>query len=74
MKKNVNMKKKKLPYLVHTLLLFPVFILVFFFFFYSLTLLRYLSKFKIILYLILGMGEAPQFIHYLKQAISATLL
>lgn len=73
MKKNVDMKKKITIFSAHPSLI-SSFHIVFFFFFYSLTLLRYLSKFKIILYLILGMGEAPQFIHYLKQAISATLL
>lgn len=74
MKKNVNMKKKITIFSAHPSLISSFHIGFFFFFFYSLTLLRYLSKFKIILYLILGMGEAPQFIHYLKQAISATLL
>lgn len=73
MKKNVDMKKKITIFSAHPSLI-SSFHIGFFFFFYSLTLLRYLSKFKIILYLILGMGEAPQFIHYLKQAISATLL
>lgn len=73
MKKNVNMKKKITIFSAHPSLI-SSFHIGFFFIFYSLTLLRYLSKFKIILYLILGMGEAPQFIHYLKQAISATLL
>lgn len=72
MKKNVNMKKKITIFSAHPSLISSFHIG--FFLFYSLTLLRYLSKFKIILYLILGMGEAPQFIHYLKQAISATLL
>lgn len=73
MKKNVNMKKKITIFSAHPSLI-SSFHIGFFFFLNSLTLLRYLSKFKIILYLILGMGEAPQFIHYLKQAISATLL
>lgn len=73
MKKNVNMKKKKITiFSAHPSLISSFHIVVFFL--NSLTLLRYLSQFKIILYLILGMGDAPQFIHYLKQAISATLL